>query len=254
MSTLRPFGWSCSMLMGTPLRSPSASFCKETNEFYLNCTNILLAAEYFLFVCNLSSPLTLLSDKSPGYCWLVWLIKHFTQTFSKHQRWHGCCFSLPPTEVFHTTIMPVLSAENILFPDGNRRHERIFKGKSVWKISAYTVKEAGQACQHTETQRSKTKYLQSQNKRCWWNCCDPQTPAGAGRSHRRHQAATLAPESRSPQSPPGSAPQGGTGRSTRRMDEGAPSGLFPEASQHSTLWRRAKTKLLKCIEPCNQSW
>lgn len=81
------------------------------------------------------------------------------------------------------------------------------------------------------------EYLQSQNKLCWWNFCGPQTPAAAGRSHHPHRASTLVPGSRSSQSPPGFGLLDGTGHSTQRMDEAAPSGQFPEASPHPTLWQ-----------------
>ena len=81
-------------------------------------------------------------------------------------------------------------------------------------------------------------YLQSRNKWCWWNYHDPRTPAAAGHLHRQRRAATLAPDCRSPRSPPGSGRWGGTEHSIWRTDEGAPSELLPGASPHSTLWQK----------------
>lgn len=125
-----------------------------------------------------------------------------------------------------------------------KRSNSFFSCAGLW-VSPYTERFKG--ClpvydrAHTHMHRHtipNTKYLQSQNKQCWWNCCDPQTPAVAGHSHHRHQASTLAPESRSPLSPPGSGLWGGTEHSIQMTDVGAPFGPFPEASPHSTLWKR----------------
>lgn len=94
-----------------------------------------------------------------------------------------------------------------------------------------------------------TKYLQCQNRVCWWNWSGPQTPPATAHSLHQHQVSTLEPRSHSHRLVPGSGLLGDTGHSTQMKDVEEPSGPSQEASPHSTLWSARKTmETLFCRE------
>lgn len=129
MRRYRPFGWSCSMLMGTPLRSFSLIFCTGKTCRFTPNHNIPLDMNQFRLIvhCNFNAYLgrvkvclfsfhcIFLSKHNQTNVLILEIVR--SHTVSIRHWWLGSsCWSWF-TDVFHTRIRPVLSAENIRLPN-----------------------------------------------------------------------------------------------------------------------------------------